>query len=253
MNQVREIGYDADDCIDIFTHQLKIKTKYPGDSEGGVLAKHIHKIVNLLRTLDVRKELTTNIQSLRSRAQRVSERRLMYKLDATEANLRPLSMLGSTYANVDQRLPALHGDESRLVGMAANTEALIGKLNEGGNHLQVISIVGYGGLGKTTLAWAVYNSWDVPGVKSRAFVSVSQTYDCKSILKSILKDIVPKPISKEGSDRNEEGPLKDIESWDLLKLIDISRKHLENKRSVSSSFPCTKINLGDQLELCFRY
>ncbi|CAO2184984.1 unnamed protein product [Urochloa humidicola] len=221
MNQVREIGYDADDCIDIFTHRLEIKTKYPGENEGGCLIKQIHKLVNSIRTLGVRKELAATIQRLRSRAQRVSERRLMYKLDATEANLRPLSMLSSTYANVDRRLPAIHGDKLRLVGMTSNTEKLEELLNEGGDRLRVVSIVGYGGLGKTTLAGTVYNNWDVSGVKIRAFVSVSQTYDLASLLKSILEDVV--------GDKKEDH-LKDIESWGLSRLIYMSRKHLENKR-----------------------
>lgn len=76
MKQVREVGYDAEDCIDIFLRHL---SKHSDDRRG--LERHIHKILNFLRTLKVRLKLPGEIQSLKSRAQKVSERRLRYKLD----------------------------------------------------------------------------------------------------------------------------------------------------------------------------
>ncbi|KAL6849952.1 hypothetical protein ACP4OV_020579 [Aristida adscensionis] len=222
MKQVREVSYDAEDCIDMFCRHL---SKHPGESRG--LARHIHKIISLLGTLNVRNKLATEIQSLISRAQKVSDRRLRYKVGATEAHSVSVTVLtSSSFVDVDRRLPALHGDASRLVGMEHTTRDIIDLLDVEGDEprLRVISIVGFGGLGKTTLAMAVYTSPAVHGIQSRAFVPVSQTYDLRSLLESIVRQLHPRPA------REEEDPLRGIESWDISQLIRKSQDHLANKR-----------------------
>jgi disease resistance protein RPM1 len=146
-------------------------------------------------------------------------------------------------------LAALHGgggsDESRLVGMQSDRDKIIGWLDDDsasdGGRLRVICIVGFGGLGKTTLAKAVYDSPAVMrGMGSRAFITVSKTYDERLLLESIVRELVPRPRVED------EDPLQGIELWDTSRLTDKSRHHLANKRLyitaiLSISFIITKI------------
>nr|CAB3476844.1 unnamed protein product [Digitaria exilis] len=241
MKQVREIGYDAEDCIDIFLHHL---SKHSGDNRS--LGRHIHKIFNFLRTLKVRLKLVTEIQSIKSRAQKVSERRLRYKLDAMD--MKDNMPSSSSYVDVDRRLPALHGDESPLVGMAENKQKVIDLLNKDDMKLRVISVVGIGGLGKTTLAMAVLNSREEdrnqipsgqpnilihagqPNIQIRAVVPVSRTYDLRALLQYTVRELHRRPIGQ-----GEDPLIKDIGSWDIPKLIQRSREHLVDKRLLLSS------------------
>nr|XP_034594317.1 disease resistance protein Pik-2-like isoform X2 [Setaria viridis] len=236
MKQVREISYDAEDCIDIFLHHL---SKHSGDSKG--LARHGYKILDFLRTLKVRLKLATEIQSLKFRAQKVSERRLRYKLDALDM---PDNMASSSnYVDVDRRLPALHGDESPLVGMAENKRKLIDLLNKDDTQLRVISVVGIGGLGKTTLAMAVLNSREEaesqirsgepniliragqPNIQIRAAVPVSKTYDLRALLEYTVRELHRRPIGQ-----HEDPLIEGIGSWNISKLLERSREHLADKR-----------------------
>ncbi|KAF8724176.1 hypothetical protein HU200_021195 [Digitaria exilis] len=207
MKQVREIGYDAEDCIDIFLHHL---SKHSG-------------------TLKVRLKLVTEIQSIKSRAQKVSERRLRYKLDAMD--MKDNMPSSSSYVDVDRRLPALHGDESPLVGMAENKQKVIDLLNKDDMKLRAISVVGIGGLvgsgglGKTTLALTVYNSPTVKAISTRAFVAVSQNYDLHILLQSLLTQLIGNASGPSSSD-----PLRGIETWHISELIGRCRTHLEDKR-----------------------
>ncbi|RCV37916.1 hypothetical protein SETIT_8G101700v2 [Setaria italica] len=80
----------------------------------------------------------------------------------------------------------------------------------------VVSIVGIGGLGKTTLANSVYQRLK-GGFQCHAFVSVSLKPDIKKIFSSILRQVSNKEY-------------QNAEAWNHTELIDEIRSILERKR-----------------------
>ena len=121
---------------------------------------------------------------------------------------------------VDPRLPAMYEDAKRLVGIDGPREEISKLLmGEGGSHsgqLKVLSIVGFGGLGKTTLANQVHSKIKNE-FECRGFVTVSRTPHMPKILKDILFEV----------------GYRDMEMGDdVQKLIEILRESLTTKRYV---------------------
>lgn len=91
---------------------------------------------------------------------------------------------------IDPRLKAVYRDVTELVGIEATRDELIEKLLDGDGkskqQLKTLSIVGFGGLGKTTLAKAVYDKIRAQ-FSCGVFVSVSRNPDVTKIFK---KDVV---------------------------------------------------------------
>jgi len=118
-------------------------------------------------------------------------------------------------AAVDPRLLAHYKEATELVGIDEARDEVISILMEGDDqHGKIVSIVGFGGLGKTTLANAVYEK-----LKEQfdcwAFVSVSQTPDMRKFFKGLLYEL--------GKNVNDE-------TLDERQLIDQVRKFLQTKR-----------------------
>lgn len=121
---------------------------------------------------------------------------------------------------VDSRLPALYSGLDELVGIKGPRDCIIKLLTYEADsgpsrqQLKVVSIVGCGGLGKTTLANQVYK--EINGqFDCKAFVSMSQKPDMRKILMDLLSQIL-----------GNGSPM----CFDEQRLIDKLREFLKDKR-----------------------
>ncbi|KAF8725380.1 hypothetical protein HU200_019897 [Digitaria exilis] len=171
-DKIREMAYDIEDCIDIFMHHHDSDDKQDG---------LFHKTARKIRKLRVRYRIASEIQKLKARVAEQSQSRNRYKIEESTSKI--------TAVEVDPRLPALFEESKRLVGIDVPREKITKLLMEeddsDSGQRKVVSIVGFGGLGKTTVAKQVYEEIKVK-FECKAFVSVSRSPDIPKILKGIL-------------------------------------------------------------------
>uniref|UniRef100_A0A0E0JGW4 Uncharacterized protein n=2 Tax=Oryza punctata TaxID=4537 RepID=A0A0E0JGW4_ORYPU len=181
MKQVREVAYDAEDCIDSFRYHVGDRYHDEGLLVAGWLRRTMLRPLTTLRA--------------------------MYKL-AVEVHI--LKLLE-------------HKDDNRV---------------DDGDDLarrKVVAIVGFGGLGKTTLAAMVYKSPAVQGIQHRAFVTVTRNCNLRAMLESLLEQLFapargPSCSRKEIMAMEEDEILKGIETKDIPQLLAHCSTHLSDKR-----------------------
>ncbi|KAM3359291.1 hypothetical protein P3S68_022224 [Capsicum galapagoense] len=119
------------------------------------------------------------------------------------------------------RILVIHQFDEELVGFDDHAENIIIKLRRGIINVDVISIVGMAGIGKTALARKTYNSRSIiDHFDVRAWCSVGQIYNVWTLSLEILK--------QTGGDRyvNVDYPYKEVRKYlygrrDLIVLDDI--------------------------------
>jgi disease resistance protein RPM1 len=209
ISDLRELSYDAEDCIDKFIYQLG------NDGHRGGLKQFFLKTARQLKTLGSRHGIAEKIAELNARVKQISMRFHSNKMN-------DIGPGKSSYATVDPRLCALFVDDAELVGIDGPRDDLAKWMVEVGNnsakhHCRVLSIVGFGGLGKTTLANAIYRKINGQ-FHCQAFESISQKPDIKKIFMSLIFQV--------SSHRFKEN----IENWDERMLITKLRELLQDKR-----------------------
>jgi DNA replication protein DnaC len=151
------------------------------------------------------------------------------------------------------------------VGVTADMKKLEEWVNNPHEVHGVLSIIGLGGVGKTTIATALYRKVSNK-FGCRASVNVSQNYDEVAVLKSILKQVMPRDRNQEdqcievslekkeqadhsmstfklvvpfisghkqrGNDGSSVEKQIKVETMDRDKLVDEVKKHLKGKRYI---------------------
>jgi hypothetical protein len=163
-------------------------------------------------------------------AKRLVERRTRYGVKdpgPPDATVAAASRAAPSYHVADRPQP---GRQLVTTPEPVGMEEAIGKLGAwvtaGQNDTRVLAIVGFGGLGKTTLALALHRKF---GEKfdSRACVQASQKLNLAALLRSILKQVTPQVPDKE---RPGATSLTGIEGWSEKQLKEELKTHLEKKR-----------------------
>ncbi|GJN10107.1 hypothetical protein PR202_ga28171 [Eleusine coracana subsp. coracana] len=200
----------------------------PGRQRGATRFRH------LLRTLFSRRRLAAEINALRARAVAIGDRHARYGVDR-EA-LRRCRSAVSAAPPLAPRRANNNADAHQLVGIDGQVHALAGRLKaraDGERLLKVLSVVGFGGLGKTTLALELCRRVEAD-FERQAMVSVSQAFepgrDLRPLLKRLLRQLVKPTTTDNDQGIKEEGTLGDIEGLDDDKLAKKLEELLNDKR-----------------------
>ena len=206
VKQVRELAYDTEDLIDEFLYRFEHRRRH------GVYG-FLCKIARTVKTLKAHREIANEMRRIRSRVTTVSEghQRYHYKLQVTKQDSRSTAEQSSTWFEL--RSDARLIDESQLVGLDSPKQDLITWLAEDVSELRVVTVVGMGGLGKTTLVSKVYDDLEVKKhFQHRAWVTVSQSFKLDELLRQIIQqlfDEIRQPLP-QGADSTNNHILKKI-------------------------------------------
>ncbi|XP_044953591.1 disease resistance protein RGA5-like [Hordeum vulgare subsp. vulgare] len=195
-DHVREMSYDMENCIDDFMQDI-------GGADANASAGFMKRMSRRLKTLRVGHRIAGQIEDLKALALEVNERRIRYKIDNCNGPV-----------NIDPRISVIYRDAVGVVGTDGPKKEVLSLLTDTEKKLKVVSIVGFGGLGKTTLANQVYD--DLEGqFECNAFIPVSQKPDMARLLNSLRLKI----------GINESSGICKMED-----IIGQLREHLANKR-----------------------
>ncbi|XP_031257429.1 putative disease resistance RPP13-like protein 1 [Pistacia vera] len=185
--ELQNWAYDAEDILDEFAYELALRRHLKAEERKASSSKALNLATrprfNFSMWLKIKK-INSQLEQLRKEA---SKDFILKKgitggtSSAVSEGLRPEE---TSSVPPEQTVHGRHEDETKLLELVKNDQP------SGANKFRVIAIVGMGGIGKTTIARAVYHHNDLEGFEfDKAWVCVSQIFDILTISKNILRSL----------------------------------------------------------------
>ncbi|XP_020159909.1 disease resistance protein RGA5-like [Aegilops tauschii subsp. strangulata] len=201
-NDVRELSFAIEDSLDSFMVRVEGLEPTKPHTFFGFIKKTCKKVTKL----KIRREIANDIKDVKIQVKEVKDRFDRYK-----------DVIGNTNARteVDPRLLAMYTKVSDLVGIEKSMDELTERLSKGhdpsGETLKVVSVVGFGGLGKTTLAKAMYDKLN-KNFDCGGFVPVGQNPDTKKVLRDILLEL-DRELYRDASTMDERQLINQLQTF----------------------------------------
>ncbi|TVU09148.1 hypothetical protein EJB05_42589, partial [Eragrostis curvula] len=218
--EVRELSYDMEDFIDQYEHAAarsqilsnrRISRRYITYRRRSKPTHWVCSTSNLRQRL----WMANKIREFSIRAQEALQRHSLYSL-GTVAGTASSRYIRTSFGSWYPQTSRGHDHPVVGIGTAMNKleELLLGMHDGEQQKLKVVSIVGFEGVGKTTLANELYKKVGQQ-FECRAFVRMSRKPDMRRIFISLLSQVCPR-LSPD--------------NWKVHSLISSIRTHLRDKR-----------------------
>ncbi|KAF7144328.1 hypothetical protein RHSIM_Rhsim05G0157200 [Rhododendron simsii] len=173
IREIQDLAYDVEDIIDTYFAKISL------------MSRTRWKRLLDFRNMRFAHGFVKEVEGIRKRVEDIKNSRQTFGIDECSRSCEE-----DTW---DLRQSFPHFDEPNVVGFDDLIKILVHKVLDEDSHHRVVSIVGFPGLGKTTLARKVYNSaW-----QSKVYKSHPQRFDCAAWIcvsecpneKGLLRDI----------------------------------------------------------------
>ncbi|KAK3220039.1 hypothetical protein Dsin_014009 [Dipteronia sinensis] len=187
LEKLKDVSYDMDDLLDKWNTAIMKRLQIEGDENTHTLKRKVCSSFlfpySVLKGVVLGHSIAFKIRDINESLDAIAKEKGMYNFKTTTSIEQPQRVESTSYIDV-----------SEVSGRDEQRNALVDKLLhescEEGNRLHIFSIVGMGGIGKTTLAQLAYNNDEViKHFEKRIWVCVSDPFDKLRIAKAILETL----------------------------------------------------------------
>ncbi|KAK3017637.1 hypothetical protein RJ639_003229 [Escallonia herrerae] len=231
VQDVRDLCYPVEDIIDEFVYHMN-KSK-----RGNKLTKYLYQAIFFPVNLWMRHRVSSQLQEINRKIKSIPERRQRYGLEnlkktKPEDELRRVQYRGESI---------VFAKDIHLVGIEDDRRQLIHWVTSDEPGRTVISVVGMGGSGKSTLVVNVYNSNIVKQqFDCYAWITVSQNYVLDDVLRDLIREFY--------RSKKEKVPM-DLSSMKHKDLLEMLVNYLHPKRYVVVLDDVWSLKLWDDINV----
>ncbi|AQK38787.1 hypothetical protein ZEAMMB73_Zm00001d023265 [Zea mays] len=217
--KVRDLSYDMEDAVDDFILRVAGGDDSAADSKFFKKTLAMVKDVMSMKKFKDRRQISDKVKDIKKLSNELAELRAKYTVRGVGADL-------AASTGIDPRVINLYKKETDLVGIKKSRNKVIRMLSmetkdddalESHQALKIVSIVGVGGLGKTTLAKTVHDMLKKQ-FDCSAFISIGRTPNLNRTFEKMLLKL------------DREYKQVDMARWDLEQFKNELDEFLKDKR-----------------------